>query len=119
MFKNSYLKDIQKSWKKSVVRNISPQQTIGIWLSVPSPSLKGGLAHNVVGGFHGKTCTSVQIWIRKGKRKSIRLRIKSFKLTVLLLFFLFHSRLVIIVNDTVFVLGQKYVFKVIWPEPVK
>lgn len=26
---------------------------------------------------------------------------------------------VIIVNDTVFVLGQKYVFKVIWPEPVK
>lgn len=26
---------------------------------------------------------------------------------------------VITVNDTVFVLGQKYVFKVIWPEPVK
>ena len=51
------------------MRNNSPQQTIGIWLPVPSPTLKGGLAHNVVGGFHGKTCTSVQIWIRKGRRK--------------------------------------------------
>ena len=73
------------------MRNISPQQTIGIWLPVPSPTLKGGLAHKVVGGFHGNTCTSVQIWMRKGRRKSLRLRIKRFELTVLLLFFLFYS----------------------------
>ena len=89
------------------MRNISPQQTIGIWLPVPSPALKGGLAHNVVGGFHGNTCTSVQIWMRKGRRKSIRLRI-IFPFSLLIFSMLSE---VILVNDTVFVLGAKICFQ--------
>lgn len=57
---------------------------------------------------------------KKFKTDNYKVQIDSF--AVIFLFSLpIFSMLseVIIVNDTVFVLEQKYVFKVIWPEPVK
>lgn len=57
---------------------------------------------------------------KKYKTENYKVQIDSFAVIFpfSLLIFSMLSK-VITVNDTVFVLGQKYVFKVIWPEPVK
>ena len=57
---------------------------------------------------------------KKFKTENYKVQIDSFAVIFpfSLLIFSMLSK-VITVNDTVFVLGQKYVFKVIWPEPVK
>ena len=54
---------------------------------------------------------------KKFKTENYKVQIDSFAVIFpfSLLIFLMLSK-VIIVDDTVFVLGQKYVFKVIWPE---